>query len=209
MMLDRSLSPAALVIALSLAAPAYGEESLHFISDGNLARGYGVINEDSPERVAAFLDANPQVDTLIFVDMPGSDNDDANLILARALRARGLNTALEAHSQIASGATDLFLAGVERTAECGAVFGVHSWKAVVIEDDVRTEYTARDIPRDPNHEDHKFFIDYYIEMGVPTEFYWYTVDVAPFEGIYNMSDDEMERFNIVTQPMNCAPGEAE
>ena len=209
MTLARSILFAAFFVLPPVTAPAYGEDSLHFIADGAIARGYGVIDEDSPRRVAAFLDANPQVRTLVFVDMPGSDNDEANLTLARDLRARGLNTALEAHSDIASGATDLFLAGVERTAECGALFGVHSWKAVVTEDGVRTEYTARDIARDPNHEDHKFFIDYYIEMDIPIDFYWYTVDVAPFEGIYNMSAQEMERFSIVTQPMNCPPDDVQ
>jgi len=191
----------AILRACSHAADA--EESLSFQADGNVAIVTGVIDENSPGDFKQFYEANPQVETLVFMEMPGSDNDEANLKLARYVRAQGLNTHLTETSDIASGATDLFMAGVERTIECGALFGVHSWKAIVIEDGVRTEYTARDIPRDPQHEDHKFFIDYYVEMGIPVDFYWYTVDVAPYEGIYNVEPEALEKYGIVTEQMNC------
>ena len=42
------------------------------------------------------------------------------------------------------------------------------------------------------------FLEYYREMDVPEDFYWFTLDAAPPERIHWMSDDEILVFGLVT-----------
>lgn len=158
----------------------------------------GVVGSESLATVEDVLADHPDVTTLEFGLMYGSVDDDTNLEIARLVRARGLDTHLVSGSRAYSGATDLFLAGTERTIDCGAAFGVHSWAKA----DGRT---ARDFPRDPEHPEHAQYIEYYEELGGirAEEFYWFTVDRSPFERIYHMSPEEINGFGIVTTPMSC------
>ena len=100
---------------------------LKFKVKDNLAYGYGYTDDRSVSVVRKLLKENPQVDTLVLKKMSGTRDGDMNIVLARDIRKRGLNTHLEKNSAIASGAVDLFLAGKTRTMECGALIGVHSW----------------------------------------------------------------------------------
>ena len=129
--------------------------------------------------------------------MPGSLDDETNLELARYLRTKELHIHLDSESDVNSGATDLYLSGVTRTMDCGAIYGVHSWSD--------GEKTAREYPRDRDHEDHKPYIDYFEDMGLDRgeDFYWFTVDVADFEEIHEMTPEEINQFGITTQPMTC------
>ncbi len=168
---------------------------LSLVADGSTARLYGSIKTSSLQTVETFLNRHPDIDTLVFVDMPGSSDDETNLQIAYLMRARGLKTELAANSVIESGAVDLFLAGVERTAECGAQAGVHSWWDTA-------GYGPREIA--PDHPDHRLFLDYYDDMGVPEAFYWFTVEAAPPEDIYYLTPDEMAAYKVVTKPIKCS-----
>ena len=55
---------------------------------------------------------------------------------------------------------------------------------------------ATDLPED--HEEHRLYLDYYEEMGIPAEFYWRTLSAAPPEGIHWMTEEELERFGFFT-----------
>lgn len=178
------------------AACAHDESPLHFRHEGARAFVNGTVKTRSFEDFETFITAHPGVKTLVFQDMPGSSDDDTNLRIARAIRARGLHTHAEATSDVNSGAVDLYLAGVRRTAECGAIFGVHSWYD-------SAGYGPRDLPRDPAIEDHAMFIAYYEEMGIGEDLYWFTVDAAAPEEIYPMTPPELERYRVVTEPMDC------
>ncbi len=45
---------------------------------------------------------------------------------------------------------------------------------------------------------HVMFLDYYLDMGVPEDFYWYTLEVAPPERIHWMSDEEILVYEMAT-----------
>ena len=53
--------------------------------------------------------------------------DDVNLLASREIRNRGIATHIAKDGMVASGGTDMFLAGAKRTIEIGAKLGVHSW----------------------------------------------------------------------------------
>ena len=166
-------------------------------ADNSSAKLYGTVHKQSFDVLIDFLDQNSDTTTLVFVDMAGSADDDTNLMLAREIRRRGLNTRAISSTEIESGAVDLFLAGVERTAACGAKFGVHSWYD-------SAGYGPRDIARDSSHPDHAMFISYYNEMGIDEALYWYTVDAAPPEDILVMSWRDLNKYNILTVPIECS-----
>ncbi|MGB0849002.1 MAG: hypothetical protein ACPGSM_19870, partial [Thiolinea sp.] len=127
--------------------------------------------------------------TIEMHDVPGSADDDANLIASRIIRTRGINTHVPADGIIASGGVDFYLAGLQRTLVDGAKIGVHSWA----DGDGRagSDYPAND-------PEHKKYLDYYTEMGIPLEFYWFTLTAAPPEEIHNMTAAEITRYGVTT-----------
>jgi hypothetical protein len=92
------------------------------------------------------------------IDVPGTEDDRANLKLGRMIRARGMTTYVPAGGSVRSGGVELFLAGERRIAEPGAEFAVHAW----VDEDGReaTDYAA-DAP------ENRAYLDYYQEMGLP------------------------------------------
>ncbi len=155
---------------------------------GELAIMRGVIGATTPSSVLELAFMNPEVRTIVLAEMPGSIDDVANVRAGRYIRQLGLDTHVPADGEVASGGTDLFLAGKNRSAEPGARFGIHSWGGGPV--------VATDLPRD--HEDHLLYLDYYDEMGIPGEFYWRTLSAAPAEGIHWMTEEELERFDFFT-----------
>lgn len=152
----------------------------------------GELNSQTFDQVKTAVEANPNVETLVFTAMPESLDDDITFAMGRWLRQKGLNTHLTAESVIASGAVDLYLAGIERTMEDGAMLGVHSWS------DGSKE--ASDFPRD--HEAHDLNKSYIIDLGIPEEFYWFTIYQAPADEIYWMSEDEVVAYNLTTETIS-------
>ncbi len=151
----------------------------------------GEFNTRTPAKIKSALTSNPQVRTLVLTDMPGSLDDENLYPFASWIRSQGYNTHLKKSSVIASGAVDLFLAGVERTMEKGARLGVHSWS------DGKKE--ATDYPRE--HSEHDQYVDYTVSMLGSDAFYWFTINAATADGMHWMSDEEITRFGILTQPI--------
>ncbi len=165
-------------------------EPAAFTVDGDQAVMNGVIDGTTPGRVEDLIADYPEVALIIMQDVPGSDNDEANIEAARLVRSHGYATHVPADGEIASGGVDFFLAGVERSYADGAKFGVHSWAAGSGE-------TGADIPQDdPEHE---LYLDYYAEMGVAADFYWFTLDAAPAESIHWMTADELVLYEFATK----------
>jgi len=150
-----------------------------------------LLNSKTFDQMKNVVEKNPQVDTLIFTAMPGSIDDETTFAMGRWLRKQKLNTHLTAKSAIASGAVDLFLSGVERTMEEGAQLGVHSWS------DGSKE--AADYPR--NSQEHDLNKSYIVDMGVPADFYWFTIYEAPADKISWMTEADITKYNIITQPI--------
>lgn len=169
----------------AIAAPA-----TFTFDDGDLWMS-GEIDTSTPDDLLRALNAHPDVEWIVLEYVPGSNNDDANLIASRIVRQRGLNTVIPSGGLIASGGTDFFLAGKERIVERGACIGVHSWS----DDDDPTPPTK--LPR--NHVAHQMFLEYYRELGIPEQFYWYTLKAATADGMHYMSETEIRNYGVATE----------
>ena len=184
----------AAVLAVGLFLTACGEadsevESASFSIEGSEAFMSGVIDGSTPDEVSALLVDYPDVDTIVMLDVPGSDNDAANLEASRLIRDAGIATHVPADGQIASGGVDFFLAGETRTYDSGATFSVHSWAA-------GDGLTGADLLRDD--PEHDLYLDYYEAMGIDEDFYWFTLEAAPADSFHDMTEAELETFNFQT-----------
>ncbi|MFK7933595.1 MAG: hypothetical protein AB8G22_08790 [Saprospiraceae bacterium] len=159
---------------------------------------HGTIDGTTPNVVTNFINTYPNVNTLIFMQIPGSDDDAANLVAARLLRNRGYThylPAVNAYNEdafIASGGVDLFLSGTRRIIDPQAEVGVHAWSDGTNE--------ATDFPN--NSPEHASYIDYYVEMGFSqadaATFYFFTINAAPAADIHNMTEAELEQYKMRT-----------
>lgn len=174
---------------------------LKFKVRGDVAYGYGSTNSRSFTDFKKFLRDNPQVRTLVLSKMPGTQDGVTNLKIARLIRKEGLNTRLDSDSWIASGAVDLFIAGTERTMECGALIDVHSWSINTRGAMVRgPTYHPGNLGQDQYRKSHEDFLS---DMGVDPAFYVFTRESALPEDIYYLKPAEIERFGLLTQPVDC------
>ncbi len=153
----------------------------------------GILGTRTYHQVKKLIQEYPDIKTIIMTNVPGSINDMVNMHTGRLLRQNGFTTQLPFNSDIASGGVDLFTAGVKRIVTKGAKLGVHSWCCV---DDL----TAADV--EPEHPAYKYQLDYFSEMlGIHKgyDFYFYTLQAAPFDGVYYMTDKEIKDWGLATQ----------
>ena len=185
----------AAVVTVLLSALLLLEENpdrLRFEVEGERAYGNGFTDGRSETVIRDLLRDHPQVETLVLVNMPGTQDVTSNYRLARSIRDAGLDTELLPQSRIASGAVDLFLAGVERTIACGAQVGVHAWGS--------SGFDAQDAVWD-NHR--SYSRDFLSDMGIDPDFYDFRTEAAGSNQIHWMSVDELNRWSVTTQPFNC------
>lgn len=163
-------------------------EYAKFKVDGDNLIMNGIIYSETPKDIKKILIDNPNVKNIIMENVPGSIDDIANLEASRIVRKYGLNTYVPSYGMIASGGTDFFCAGVERKIDDGAEIGVHSWAGDGVKD-------ASNLPKD--HPEHEKYIDYYKEMGIPEDFYWFTIQAANANEIYIMSKEELTKYKLI------------
>jgi len=166
---------------------------------------HGVIDSSTPTVTQTFIDNYPNVTTLVFMQIPGSDDDTANLQAAQKLKKRGYITylpAVNAYNQdsfVASGATDMFFASNKRIIDVGAEVGVHSWS------DGTNSATSFPV----GHANHLPYINYYVAMGLSQAdseaFYYYTINAAPANSIHNMTEAEIEQYKLRTCKYAASP----
>lgn len=166
------------------------DEPATFQVIGDRAYMVGFIDGSTPDAVEDLLDEHPGVTTIVLAIVPGSDDDEANLEAARMVREAGLATHVPADGEIASGGVDFFLAGATRTFDDGARFGVHSWGTG------EPGFNATDL--DEDDPEHDRYLDYYDELGVDEDFYWFTIEAAPPEDIHWMTLAELAEFGFRT-----------
>lgn len=166
-----------------------------FQVDGPVLIMRGVYEDTTTDTMLALLDANPDVRTLVLAWVGGADvSMDGNLVGGVEVRNRGLNTCVPAGGLVASGGTDFFLAGENRIVLEGAQVGVHSWEE---SDDQGNTETGDQVPRnDPRHQP---FLEFYEAVGIPADFYWFTLEAAPASGMYYMTFDEMLQFGMIEE----------
>lgn len=148
----------------------------------------GVINSDTLTVIKKLFADYPDVNTLVMQNVPGSMDDEINLLASREIRKQGIATHIPADGMVASGGTDMFLAGAVRTIEAGAKLGVHAWAT--------DENEATDYPK--NHQEHVKYLQYYQEMGIPSDFYWYTIEAASADDIHWMTENEITKYGVLT-----------
>jgi len=168
-------------------------KGLRFTVSGDTAYVNGGTDTMSYFNAKSFINNNPQIRKLVLMRMPGTVDSGANLEIARLIRERGISTHLDKNSRIASGAVDLFISGKERTMECGAMIGVHSWS-------YNGEIGPKDLGVDRFQYRHESFLR---EMGVNPAFYVFTREAADPDEIYFLQPDEIEKFGLLTEPLNC------
>ena len=160
-----------------------------FTVNNSVATMDGEITSDIDIVLRKMLDENPQLRTINMVNVPGSNDDDANIRAGLLLRSKMISTHLPAGSLIASGGVDFFLAGSSRTVEFPVMIGVHSWEG--------DGFEGRDIRGDRSHPEHQKYLDYYRSINIDPEFYFFTLQ-TPAAEIYYMTMNDIARFNIIT-----------
>jgi hypothetical protein len=199
----RRRSPIAVLVVLLLAAMFVWEAlqprpdpdaRFNLVVEDTIAYAYGGTDHHSFADVRRQLDENPQLETIVLRNVPGTTHLGENTRIAQMIRARGLNTRLESTSFIASGGVDLFLAGQERTMECGARIGVHSWQD-------QDGDSPRTLGYDPIEERMERF---HASLDVDPDFYAFARDAAPHSALYLLSRDDLERFDLLTNG-SCEP----
>ncbi|ATW03198.1 hypothetical protein [Sphingorhabdus sp. YGSMI21] len=173
------------------AGAAYGNYGPFRVVAADTVEMTGTVDSYTPALFRQMMKHFPGIKRIEMLDCDGSVDEEANLRLARMIRNAGISTHVPAGGSVRSGAVELFLAGVRRTAHRNAEFVVHSW----MDEDGRE---ANDYPaNDPVHSE---YLDYYAEMGVPRgtaqEFYALTNSV-PFSEQLRLSRNDMARFQMV------------
>ncbi|WP_298913541.1 hypothetical protein [uncultured Algimonas sp.] len=201
----RKRSPVGLLIGLLIAVIFMWEAvqprpdpdaRFNLVVEDTIAYAYGGTDHHSFADVRRQLDENPQLETIVLKHVPGTTHLGENTRIAQMIRARGLNTHLESTSFIASGGVDLFLAGRERTMECGARLGVHSWQNQHGE-------SPRTLGHDPIQDRMERF---HASLDVDPDFYAFARDAAPHSTLYFLSRDDLERFGLLTDGA-CEPAD--
>ncbi|MCT4607782.1 MAG: alpha/beta hydrolase [Pelagimonas sp.] len=183
-----------LATALTVAGCAQGQDYQPFTltARADYFVAQGVIDGSTPGVVRKALNAHPEIKKIIMQYVPGSADDEANLEASRLLRESGISMVVPEGGLVASGGTDMFLAGVQRDVGSGACIGVHSWGAGSFINPI----AGRDVPKDDPQ--HQLYLSYYDEIGIDPAFYWYTLDAADADNIHYMTLAEMQQYGIAT-----------
>lgn len=167
--------------------------TFQFHVSGNFAVAYGVIGSSTPAVVQDLINNHPAVTTIIMYACPGSEDDNANLQASTLLHNANYKMYLPVDGWVASGATDMFLAGTTRVIDATYdPVGVHAWS------DGQNDATVYPV----GHAFHQPYIDYYVNVGFTTQeaedFYYFTIYAAPANGIHWMTNAEMNQYKIRT-----------
>ncbi len=166
------------------AAPALGTFGPFQVVAADRAELNGSIETETPAQFRAMLRAFPGIRQIDMIECPGTDDDEANLALARMVRRAGIATNVPDGGSVRSGGVELFLAGTKRHAAPGAEFAVHSWRD---EDGMEADDFAEN---DPVHQG---YVAYYREIGMTPDkaraFYAMTNSAAHDEALYLKSRD--------------------
>ncbi len=173
--------------------PEVADAPVTFDVQGDVAAMFGNIGADFVHRVCDLIGDNPEVTVVEVVDVPGSSTPgNETLEGGLVLNSSDLATIVASDGQVESGGVDFFMAGTTREVADGGCLGVHSTEL----DDGDGPIAAADLPRDdPEHEP---FLDYYRQIGISEDFYWFTLSAAPPSGIHYLTPQEMERFGVTT-----------
>lgn len=151
----------------------------------------GVINSSALDRFKGLSEKHTDIKRIEIINCEGSINDEVNLALAKYVYENNFTIHLNTNGLVASGGTDFFLAGKNRTKGKNTKIGVHSWAG--------NDKVATDFPK--GHKYHLPYIAYYKSVGFTQQeaedFYYFTINAAPDNDIHWMTDEELKRYKIV------------
>lgn len=154
----------------------------------------GDITSSVLEEFNKLLNAFPKVNQINIVECGGSSDDEVNLKLSAKVHQKSISIHLMDNGIIASGGVDFFVAGIKRTKGINTKIGVHSWGGDG--DEQATDYPI-------GHANHLPYIDYYKSIGFSQQqaedFYYFTIYAASADDIHWMTDEEIEKYNIITK----------
>lgn len=144
---------------------------------------------DFNQMIAAF----PQINLIQIQQIPGSLDDDTNVLLGREVFNRSISTHVLDNGLIASGGVDFYLAGKKRTLGQNTMVGVHSWSTGTME--------ATDFPT--TSPEHDRYINYYKDIGfsdqLARDFYFFTINAAPAATVHYMTAAEIQQYEVVKE----------
>jgi hypothetical protein len=154
----------------------------------------GVIDGNTPSKIQNLIDNHSEVTTIVMLAVPGSMDDESNLQASQLIHNNSLKMYLPKGGFVASGGTDMLLAGSIRVVEVTTnSVGVHSWAA-----DANGNVTATDFP--VGHANHLPYINYYTSIGFSQSeaesFYYFTINSAPFSGVHWMTEQELDTYKV-------------
>lgn len=161
------------------------------VIDDHTVEMNGDINSSTLDDFNELIASYPNIDLINISEVPGSADDEVNLLVSRKVHQQNIATHLMDNGLIASGGVDFFLAGTTRTKGTTTMIGVHAWSDGTSE--------ATDYPQgDPEHQP---YIDYYTSIGFnqaeAEAFYYFTINAAPSASIHYMTDAEIEQYNVL------------
>lgn len=152
----------------------------------------GIINSSALDKFKSLAEENQKIKRIEIMNCDGSINDEVNLKLAKYIFDNTYDIHLLDNGLIASGGTDLFLAGHKRSKGFNTRIGVHSWAG--------DKETATDFPI--GHVNHLPYIKYYVSIGhtqqQAEDFYYFTINAAPANSIHWMTEEEITQYNLIT-----------
>ncbi len=155
----------------------------------------GTINSRALTDFKRLLEQYPNIKTLNIKNCDGSIDDEVNLQLGKLIFDYNINTHILANGDIASGGTDLFLAGNKRSKGENTRIGVHAWAEGF--DGISATSISKQDPR------HLPYIHYYQYVGMDqraaSAFYYFTINAAPAEDIHWMTAAEIKKYHIITE----------
>lgn len=92
-----------------------------FLAEGDTVFLSGEIDAAAPQRFAELRAANPALRKLVISEASGAQGGDGALALGRAVREAGMTTELRSDSVAIGGAVDVYLGGVTRIMQDGAI----------------------------------------------------------------------------------------
>ena len=161
-----------------------------FELDGDIAYMAGVIDDRITYRVNRLL-AQPNIRTIMFVNVPGSYDDNSNTIAAQKIHQAGLSTHLIDGGAIESGGVDFFLAGKMRSVSQHFNVGVHSWSG-----DDTSGFLLQNDRNNINHL--RPFLKFYRNINIPADFYWFTISF-PADQMHYMTLAELKNFSVINR----------
>lgn len=149
----------------------------------------GTLGTSTYVQMMSLINDHPEVKTLVLQEIDGSVNDAINMHTGRLVRNAQLTTRVSADGDINSGGVDLFAAGFERIYKTGGKLGVHSWCCG--ENNIPANELERD---DPAHGAQLTYFREMLGQDLGPEFYFFTLDAAPFETVHVMTQEELDKF---------------